>query len=488
MDHGVGKYFVRWGIGIAIIGFFLFIVASGSGRFSPPEGVVLITIDALRPDHLGCYGYGKATSPHLDQIAKKGIVFTRAFATGTWTLSSVPSIATSLYQSTHRIFYYGDTLNVQAVTLAELLRKKGYRTGFMGPFFFKQMRGIERGFEDFAATLENEKADSLTARAVAWLKSNQKKRFFLWLHYFDSHAPYTPPDPYNKMFVSLAPGDSARQLDVLPGTYYGFGGIPEYARLGDYRDPEYYISQYDGAIRFVDDNIAKVMDTLRLLGLDKKTLVVITSDHGEYLGEHGIYFMHNGIPLDTVIRVPFIIYYGNRPPAVHSTGRFVSLIDIAPTILGYVRSEIPRSMQGKSVLPLLSGENKLIHEYVYCGNEFVSALRSSRYKVIKIDYRGLTDYIAHKNKEQQEGYGYFRDEIEYLFNGTPEYAIFDLEKDVSEARTVTVTASAEIEMLKKRLELWKASTSIAPLNQERPPRQVVDKNDAEYLRSLGYLQ
>ena len=157
-----------------------FLILAKNLAYRTPKIVLLITIDALRPDHLKCYGYNRNTSQNIDELAKDGVLFTQAVSVGTWTITSMPSIATSLFQSTHGVYYYGDRLNPESTTLAEILKAHGYKTAFFGPMFISEIKGFERGFDCFNNKDEYNEAHYLTEEVIKLIKEHKGQHLFLW--------------------------------------------------------------------------------------------------------------------------------------------------------------------------------------------------------------------------------------------------------------------------------------------------------------------
>jgi arylsulfatase len=442
--------------------------------------VLLITIDSLRADHLGCHGYLKNTTPNIDRLAQDGILFTQAISTGTWTIPSIPSILTSLYQPHHGIFSYGDTLNNKAVSLAEVLSKKAYRTAFMGPRFFSEIKGIERGFDYFNNKQENAKADKLTDKVIEWIKGHKKERFFLWLHYFDPHAPYRPPAPYNSMFISNVAANEKPVVNTNPE----YAGIPNYALLEGNHGLDYYIAQYDGTIRFVDDQIGRLLNSLKESMIYNDTLIIITADHGELLGEHGIYFVHGGLPLDAVIKIPLIMHYNKYSKGLIIDCQ-VSLIDLAPTILEILKLEKPAVMIGNSLLYLTRNFQRCPEGISYVGNELMSAVRTPEWKLVHIDYKDLTMFIEeHSKNYEDESYKYLSFDLKRLFSDKSEYVLLNLKQDPEELKIFS--GKERFDFLKKKLDAW--SRTFPPIQKSKADIPHLDAETKEYLRSLGYVQ
>lgn len=329
--------------------------------------VILISIDTLRTDHLSAYGYYRNTSFNIDSFAKKGILFENVFSQAAWTLPSHASMLTGLYP---RSVNTGITdeytpLSNSAVTLAKVLKGKNYTTGaFITGVLVSSYFGFSQGFDYFDeirptgnSTYEEKQSNRIentNKRVFDWLKNNNNRKFFLFLHYFDVHAPFSIPDSYLKMFY-----DYNGSLDLTKRS------IVVLNKLNLSKDDvNWVISNYDGSIKYVDDNMEYLFQKLEDDGLMNKTIVIITADHGEGLNDHG-FFGHGlnfGLVVnknqptlfDEVIHVPLIIKHPKLNPETVSTQ--VSLVDIVPTLLDFLDISGPKNLDGKSLVPIISGD------------------------------------------------------------------------------------------------------------------------------------
>lgn len=353
------------------------------------KNAILVTIDCLRPDHLGCYGYNKATSPNIDHLAKKGVIFLNAFANSSWTPASFPSIFTSTYP----LMYGGYKGIHDRTTLAEVLARKGYSTGgFHSNAFLSSHYGYNKGFGTFyEAPVKSVKgagrlkrkirnlasrnealrkflikfhdlafpnkynisiptAEELNKKVFSWLSENHNRKFFLWIHYMDVHNPHVPP-----------PGFS---LNVSKG---GFRRITEKARKIRHRQakPELLtkserktlIEIYDAEIRFVDHHLGLFFEKLESLGLSDNTFIIVTADHGTALLEHGD-LDHPPELYDEVVHVPLIMCHPTLEQNSVKIKEMVSLLDVSPTILDILTGEKEVDFIGNSLLPLLEGRKE----------------------------------------------------------------------------------------------------------------------------------
>jgi arylsulfatase A-like enzyme len=313
--------------------------------------VLLIVVDTLRADHLSTYGYARPTSPHLTQLAAQGTLFENAIAPSSWTLPSHASLLTGLYPQEHHVESGGALLGWDYPVLGNEFRTRGYRTAAFSANtpFFSRRRGFGRGFihfEDdfqslgssFAQTFYGDlikhllfrlqwkrdlfgrrSAEQINQHALRWI-DNGHQPFFVFLNYMDVHDPYRPPEPYLHRYTKMRdPGSRASEhwewLEHL---------MPE-QRQGA-------MDAYDGAINYVDDHIQELLQNLRQRGLDRNTLVVITSDHGEGFGEHGL-MAHGNSLYRELIHVPLILLEPGKIPAGRRINAPVSLTSLPATLL-----------------------------------------------------------------------------------------------------------------------------------------------------------
>lgn len=481
-------------ISLSLISFSLYLTSS---KKPLRLNILLITLDALRPDHLGCYGYKRNTSPNIDKLAKEGIMFTQAIAQGTWTPPSTVSIITSTYPSMHQVVWYGDSINPEISTLTEIFKRQNYHTGFISFSILNTIIGLNRGFDVFNADIENEDAHKLTQKAIKWLKRNKNKPFFLWLHYWDTHLPYKASPPYDKIFLNdgIYYDEKIKNLS-LSDSNICVKCIPKYGIKDNITDGNYYISQYDGAIRSVDNQIGFLVNALKRLRLYKNTLIIISADHGELLGENDIYFQHGVVFSDAILKVPLIITHNKLIPKNKVINCQVQSIDIVPTILEILKIDKPPSMQGFSLLPVILGRNNYPSAYAFLyANEAAYGLRTSEWKLIYSDWEKAGSFI-----EQKMGRGNINGEglpflIEYLRSylhkekkelPSSEYILFNLKQDPQEQVNLINLEKERFMILKEKLgEFLNLGNHTLSITKIRKP---LDKEMEEKLRSLGYVQ
>ncbi len=321
---------------LAVVAGVVAVLCLGCGQ-APRPNVVMITVDTTRADHLGCYGYERPTTPNIDALARESVRFENSFAHVPITLPSHTSIFTGTVPPFHGVRDNGRyVVREELVTMAELLRDRGYATGaFVSAFVLDSRYGLDQGFDTYDDNLTSEwseenlrdariynqmvtdrSADQTTEQALAWLRKPSGDPFFLWVHYYDPHHRYDPPRPYDQRFQD---------------------------------------SPYDGEIAFMDSQIGRLLDALRERGLWDESLVVLTSDHGEGLGNHGEP-THAVLTYDATLRVALMF----KPPAASgieprvSEDR-VSHFDVLPTITELLGVPAPEDVQGHSLASRLRG-------------------------------------------------------------------------------------------------------------------------------------
>ena len=302
--------------------------------------VILISLDTLRADHLGTYGYPLDTSPHINALAQECVQFNQHFSTAPWTLPAHMSLFTSKPVSLHKIHQNHQRLNPEIITLAEILKTQGYTTGaFTGGGYVGAGFGFDRGFDFYQdRDLRGHKgAERLFTRTSKWIRENKKNRFFLFLHTYQIHGPYTTPAPFNTTF--LKKNHAWKKIHI--NSYLG-GPKGIYKSLPDHQR-ENVIALYDGEILYTDEIlIAPLIKLLKDIGLYDQTLIVLTSDHGEEFYEHGAW-LHGQSLFNELIRIPLLIKKPFQKDGGAKRGDPANIMDIAPTILGQLGIKVSAS-------------------------------------------------------------------------------------------------------------------------------------------------
>jgi arylsulfatase len=386
--------------------------ASLNAQNSKPN-VVVVVLDQLRADELHCYGNPRLTSPNIDKLASRGVILSHFFTVAPWTSPSFGTLHTSLYPSKHGITLFWTPgmplLDKDIPTLAESFRNGGYRTA---AFVDNSLGGrplVGQGFEDFvdgssAAPNITERAAGLkigapytTANVLAWLDSHHadSQPFFLYVHLLEPHSPYNPP-PEDDLFKSDA-------YPNLTNDGYDFerAGLLRLATNGDQKAVERLYQLYDGKIHYVDRYVGQILDSLRSLGLEDNTYVLLTSDHGELLYSHPddfLTFDHRSL-YDNVLHIPLIVA-GPGIPQGQVNPALASNIDTAPTLLDLAGAPALSDAQGHSLAPLIEGKVKSANDYVFAEEDVEipeRSVRSSDYKLIRNLWTGDEQLFALKS-------------------------------------------------------------------------------------------
>lgn len=414
--------------------------AAGARRFN----VVLVSIDTLRADHLGCYGYEKATSPTLDALCAESVVFTQAIAQAPSTLHSHASLLTSRIPHHHRASWAARTpLAAEAVTLAEVLSAAGYATAaFTGGGQMDRVFGLDQGFDLYQQPGTPRFAGTVR-EALPWLDEHAREPFFLFLHSYETHHPYEPEPKYLEAVGHDYDGPlpDVISLDLLRRVNSGDLALDE-------ADLAHVVATYDAEIRSMDDGLALLLERLRQLGALDRTLLVFTSDHGEEFGEHGTVGWHSHTLYDELLHVPLVVRFPRAGFAGTRIDRQVRSLDIAPTVVAALGLDAPAAFQGIDLGALLRGEPQ---------DELVAVSRQDRPPGKDIESVRTADWKLTEGK------------------------LFHLAEDPGELWDITDHA------VQQRLEaaLQAAVASGAPLEAEAvvPSGKTLDE-----LKDLGYLQ
>jgi arylsulfatase A-like enzyme/tetratricopeptide (TPR) repeat protein len=398
-----------------------------------PRNLLLVSIDTLRADHLGCYGYRPAQTPRLDGLARSGLLFSKATTVVPLTLPAHSSLMTGTFPAWHGVrdnggFYLGD----EQVTLAEILHDRGFRTGgFVGAFVLDRRWGIAQGFDRYFDDFDLDRfADApsmdmiqrpgsdVVDKALEWLQGEPERPFFVWVHLYDPHAPYEAPEPYSSRF------------------------------------PRTMVGSYDAEISYADSQVGRLLDALTLDDRLRETLVIVVGDHGEMLGEHGEQ-THGFFIYEPAVHVPLLIA-GPGAPA-RTVPDQVRIVDVMPTALELLRIPVPKQVQGQSLLPLWRG--------VRLGLVAHSESWYPRYHYGWSELRSVDD-------------GRFK----YIRAPRPE--LYDLETDAHEGADRSKGDPSRLATMARALdeiEQRTAGTQVAP-----GPRSM-DSDTEERLAALGYV-
>ncbi|MDD2680182.1 MAG: sulfatase [Candidatus Omnitrophica bacterium] len=456
------KIFFKVFIGVVfIIGAIGFIFIRQHTAAQRPS-IILITLDALRPDHLGCYGYKRNTSPTIDTLARQGVIFTDFIAPSSHTAPSNASLITSTYPNVHNIKDWGYQFSQKiSKTLPMLLKEYGYNTAFISDQIgLTSIQEFKNGFNTFEVVRSFNYSPNptriieITDSAISWLKNNQHKQFFLWLYYFSPHGPYILPWPYDTMFVQDKYYSLNKNIPISEDPYAQSPtkAIPRFLAVDGINDVDYYIAQYDGEIRRVDYQIGRLLEELKKSHLGQNTVIIITSDHGEALGEHERYFCHANSLYDELIKIPLIISWDKKIPLCLKIDQQVRMVDLMPTILDILKIR-SRDMQGQSFLPLIMHKRDDFAPYAYSEQFELVSVRTKKWKLI---------YNQNNGK----------------------YELYDLENDPQERSNIVTKEKDSFAFLRHKLDEYLAAAKA----QNKPVKPPIAEENKENLRSLGYAQ
>jgi choline-sulfatase len=391
-----------------------------------PLNLLLVTIDTLRADRLGCYGYSRGETPNLDELARRGTLLENAITPTPLTAPSHASMFTGLYPNAHKVRDTGGfILHAPQQTLAEILRRQGRDTAaFVGSSVLKRQFGFNAGFAVYddempkpdpgkmAGEYAERRAGAVVDRAISWLGSQSGKPFFLWVHVFDPHSPYDPPAPFREKYRG---------------------------RL------------YDGEVAYTDQQLGRLFAAVGAKAPAGNTLIAVLSDHGESLGEHGEY-THGVFLYDSTLRIVFLVR-GPGVPAGLRVKAQVRTIDLLPTLLELMGGRAPGGVQGTSLAPTFTGKPVASWSYL-----------ETLYPKINLGWAELR--------------GVRTDLWKYIQAPKPE--LYDLVNDPGETTSVIGDHAAEVQQFQANL---KAAAGAV----EKVQTTMADQKTMAQLKSLGYL-
>ena len=457
-NNEIELYFITEGNGLS---FWYNPIIYSPYRNKEDINVVLISIDTLRANHLGCYGYKRNTSPNIDAFAKEGVLFENTFAPTSWTLPSHLSMLTSLNTVHHGVYYNIQKLSSSIPTLADILRIRGYSTGaFTGGGYVSHVFGFSKGFDFYQeqkggrfAPLRDNEARILYDICSKWIKENKEKKFFLFLHTFQTHSPYSSPSPWGEMFLDKNAKWGRIAIKNFINTHKNY-------RFSK-KEIENIIALYDGEIRYTDEVfIMPLLKLLKDLGIYDKTMIILTSDHGEEFHDHGGW-EHGRTLYNELIKVPLIIkfpYSKYRGTKISSIAR---IIDIVPTILEEIGINYSKyKFDGESLIKLIVVDKNRNSRIFYSDLAFKDiknpcpALISTNFN----NYKLIVDYM-HNNIE-----------------------LYDIRKDPTEKNDISRFKKNLVRKLLSKIEDY--YKNIHNIKREEIK---INKDLKERLKALGYL-
>jgi len=426
--------------------------------------LILFGIDSLRADHMSLYGYTRLTTPHIDKFAARGAVFESVFSPHIPTTPGYSSMFTGMdcFGTDVVALRHEGGLGKHLTTLAEVLGQKGYNTTCVGFSGNPASRGFQK-YIDFSGWGSWEqgrspKAENLNAVAIPELKrlAAQKEPFFLFLRHMDPHSPYLPPRPFERIFYDG---------DEFDKNNHSLDPVMKFKPFCDYfaswfppgcTDKEYIIAQYDGAIAYMDACIANIFASIAALGIEKETLVVIDSDHGETLHDHDCYYDHHGL-YDCTLHIPLIFVYPGRVPAGQRFRDICQMKDVMPTILDLMGIDYGIEFDGRSLVPLMDGKPRIPEPEFYITEatwERKHGWRTPQWKLIHA--------------------------LEPDFHFKPEVELYDLIRDPEEYNNLAEREPGVVRMLEDRMAAW-----IAKREKETGRRNPIFTNTNWHGRGTG---
>lgn len=429
--------------------------------------IFFILIDTLRPDHLGCYGYERDTSPNIDKIAEEGIVFTDFYTVCPWTNPSIACLFTGLYPQA----VFPPALHPKALkqrlpkeleTLAEILRKEGYQTCALvdHPSISKQL-GYHRGFDEYTELFFKRgwhqwlgtKASNFLTDLSEILDKCRDNPFFIYLHLIYPHQPYSPPPPYDEFF-----GEGFKTIN------------PE--------EKEGVINRYDGEIKYTDELIGDIFLDLKARNLLNQTYIIMTADHGEGFWEHGLWEHGNSL-FNELLKVPLIIYPpGGRSAEPAKVDNMTSFVSLFPTIMDFANIKKYPKADGQSLMKYLKGKISKDNKKMIYGESphsvYINAVscQTERYKFIYHPRRPIINFSRAKN--------------DILSNQFIE--LFDIKEDPAEKNNLSEIKKAFVEKIGLKLIRHKLQNDKKRMRLKQEKEQIQDKDYIEKLKSLGYIK
>ncbi|MGA7292125.1 MAG: sulfatase-like hydrolase/transferase [Terriglobales bacterium] len=411
-----------------------------SSRTEPPN-IILITLDTTRADRMGFMGSKRGLTPTLDALAKQSVVFTRAYAQVPLTTPSHAVLLTGTYPQYNQVRDLGDPLGPYLPYLPDILHQHGYHTAaFVGAMVLDPASaaapGFDRGFDFYDANFHNSKpgedryqslerrAEDVANRGMGWLSHHREGPFFIWLHFYDAHEPYDPPEPFKTQFAS---------------------------------------QPYDGEIAYTDSVLGGVFEVLRRHGLFLNSVIAVAADHGEAFGEHGEKY-HGIFLYDETIHVPLLLKLPGNKFAGERVDARVALADVAPSLLQAVHIPVPSAVQGQSLFPLIEAAKSATGEAGKPPERSIYSESDYTHRAF-----GWSDLRSWRTKK-------------YLYVQAPKKELYDESSDPGALKNLAPSATAVVDTLDSQLSSFTVKTSSAAVK-----RAQLDPSGIENLRALGYM-
>ncbi len=459
------------------VGLVLLLASAGCGPGSgdealPPFPVIILGLDTVRGDYLGCAGNDSVLTPNLDALATDAVYFSDCQTTAPWTAPAFASLMTGLLPYRHGLLGGGfGRLADEHLTLAEIFAADGRPTSAeVSVQWLSADFGMDQGWDQLRVLHESGRGGTgrrVTRAGLAFAGINSDRPFLLFLHYFEAHAPYTPPAPFDRMYYHGDPRAPGEDVTVLLNSDRARKLAPKvnkhmYDWLEGITDLDFPRRQYAAGVSHVDDYVGQVVAGLRAQGLYDRAMIIVVADHGEHLGEHDFWFTH-ALPYVETMHVPLLIKF----PAARYAGRVVaatvSLVDVMPTVLKAAGLPVPAGLDGVDLAPLITGEAAAAHPAVLAeqGNrpgEYWKALVAGRWKLMRC-VKG--DAVA--------------------------YELYDRLDDPGETRNLAADLPDTVAALAARLDGFLEPGHPFTVAEPLPSRKL-SRDSRRRLRSLGYIR
>jgi arylsulfatase A-like enzyme len=501
---------------ILIAGFLIWWKSSSPPKIAKNYNLLLISIDTTRADFLACYGNRSISTSNIDALAANGVLFENYYSAINTTLASHASLFTGLYPRNHGVGRNGMRLSKKNLTLAEFLHSHGYTTSaFIGSFSLSSTFFINQGFETFDETgISNfsnavspkiriagdgskqmeflpewnrvesysRSAESVNESFFRWLDRNKQKKFFAFVHYYDPHFPYHPPEKWYKKHLAAIPPNTPLSFDALPSVREWLRAIPNMAfqpsEIDSLQVPEFVqalLKLYLSEIEYCDFALGQLLTRLKKENLLSNTVIVLTSDHGENLIDHKefhSFFRHGMLTHETEIHVPLIVSAPDVLPSGRRIKNAVSEVDFFPTILDLLGLSVPLKFDGITAFPLLFKDRRMRARTIF--SEATQPHLNLEHLPENIVWMNDGNSAAARNGE-----------LKYLVTPWRKFeGIYDIGKDPLEQTNLIGSKSGIAGTLREQLRVWRSKAMIG--NVDSTFR--LSEEDQEKLKSLGYTQ
>jgi len=467
---------ISWGkicLGVAILLTIISLTNCAKNK-TTPKHVIFITVDTTRADYIGIYGSKRIKTPNLDALAKDSAVFKNCYSVTHTTIPSHTSLFTSLYLKDHGVISMGQILPDFKDFLPKLFKRVGYKTAaFTSGGHLSPAININQGFDDFFYPEKNENIAKKTAdKVINWLDINKNAPFFIWTHFFDPHMRYMPPPPYDTMYKYTS-NKTFNDYDVK-----NVHEFDKRAYLKYNPDPEFYRNLYRGEISYMDSQIGRVIEELKKLNIYDNSVIVLVADHGEFLGEHGLFYSHGGGIFNEVIHVPMFIKMENQKQKEMRT-QLVSSIDIYPTLTEIFGLKISNPIRGKSLLSIIKNPASPEIRYRVYFEAVWRVMAGERTK----DFTYIRDLYDVEKFKTVRGF-MFPEKTKFVKNVKGRQKLFDNRLDGPQEHNLV----DKKQKLARQFEEDILKFSADKINYHYKPGIVTDAKQLDKLKALGYTK